>query len=56
MHIQKKGIEGLDPENYASVLFLCFEGMFLMKNISVGLKKDRKHLEEYIKIIVNDLL
>lgn len=56
VHIQQKGLEGYDPENYASVLFLFFEGLFLMKNISVGLKKDKKHLEEYIKIIVNDLL
>lgn len=56
IHIQMKKLTGLQPEDYASVLFLFFEGMFLMKNISVGLKKDRKHIESYIKIIVNDLL
>ncbi len=57
MHIQQKNIKtDRDAEDYASVLFLFFEGLFLMKNISVGLKKDRKHLEEYIKIIINDLL
>ena len=56
INIQMKKLTGLQPEDYASVLFLFFEGMFLMKNISVGLKKDRKHIESYIKIIVNDLL
>ena len=51
-----KKLENLQAEDYASVLFLFFEGMFLMKNISVGLKKDRKHIERYITIIINDLL
>lgn len=56
VHIQMKKLENLQAEDYASVLFLFFEGMFLMKNISVGLKKDRKHIERYITIIINDLL
>ncbi len=57
MHIQQNKIQTeRDAEDYASVLFLFFEGLFLMKNISVGLKKDRKHIEEYIKIIINDLI
>lgn len=56
MHIQKNGLVCSDAEEYGSVLFLFFEGMFLMKNISVGLKKDRAHIEKYIRIIVNDLI
>lgn len=56
VHIQMKKLENLQAEDYASVLFLFFEGMFLMKNISVGLKKDRAHIEKYITIIINDLL
>jgi len=57
IHIQKNGLtDTRNPEDYASALLLMFEGLFLMKNISVGLKKDREHLETYVNLIIKDLI
>ena len=56
MYIKQKGIDVTSPEDYASALFLLFEGLFLTKNISVGLAKGREDIERYIQIIIHDLL
>ena len=56
-HILEKDLKNThSPSDYASALFLMFEGMFLMNNISVGLQKDRGHIERYIDLIIADLI
>lgn len=56
IHIRENAIEALDAEVYASDLFLLFEGMFLTKNLSVGIERNRDNIKEYVKIIIKDLI
>ena len=45
-----------DAEDYAASLFLQFEGLFLTKNIPVGVSTIRPQIEKYVDIIVKDIL
>ena len=56
MHIRLEQIRDvMAPEYYASGLYLIFEGLFLTKNVSIGLMCDRQHIKEYIGLILKDL-
>lgn len=49
-------ITDLDPERYASALFLLFEGLFLSRNISNLFPFDKAAIDQYIRLILADLL
>ncbi|MCI8285404.1 MAG: TetR family transcriptional regulator [Firmicutes bacterium] len=57
IHIRDKGISSAaDPEIYASDLFLLFEGMFLIKHMSIGIADKRDNIIQYIKLIIKELI
>ena len=48
MHIRSEHIRNVMlPEYYASDLYLIFEGLFLTKNVPIGLICDREHIRQY---------
>lgn len=56
MHIRLEQIRDvMSPEYYASDLYLIFEGLFLTKNVPIGLLCDRQHIKEYIGLVLKDL-
>ena len=56
MHIRSEHIRNVMlPEYYASDLYLIFEGLFLTKNVSIGLICDREHIRQYIDLVLKDL-
>ena len=56
MHIRSEHIRNVMlPEYYASDLYLIFEGLFLTKNVPIGLICDREHIRQYIDLVLKDL-
>ncbi len=56
MHIRSEHIRNVMlPEYYASDLYLIFEGLFLTKNVPIGLICDRQHIRQYIDLVLKDL-
>ena len=56
MHIRSEHIRNVMlPEYYASDLYLIFEGLFLTKNVPIGLISDREHIRQYIDLVLKDL-
>lgn len=49
-------IEDSSAETYASMLFLTFEGLFLCKNINLGVISDKDHLESYLNTIFSNFM
>ena len=56
MHIRSEHIRNVMlPEYYASDLYLIFEGLFLTKNVPIGLICDREHIRQDIDLVLKDL-
>ncbi len=56
MHIRAQKIRNvMKPEFYASDLYLIFEGLFLTRNVPVGVACDQTHIRDYIYLILKDL-
>ncbi len=55
VYLQNTNRFDLDPEELASGLFLLFEGLFLTKHISVGVKTDRESIQRYIDLVLNNI-
>ena len=56
MHIRSEHIRNVMlPEYYASDLYLIFEGLFLTKNVPIGLICDREHIRQYIDLVLKDV-
>ncbi len=56
MHIRASKIQNvMQPEFYASDLYLIFEGLFLTRNVPVGLACDESHIRDYIYLVLKDL-
>ena len=45
----------MKPEFYASDLYLIFEGLFLTRNVPVGVTCDQAHIRDYIYLVLKDL-
>ena len=56
IHIKLNQIQSLDAEIYASDLFLLFEGMFFTKQMAVGMSRKRTDIEQYVRLIIKDLI
>ncbi len=56
MHIRiAKLRDVMSPEFYASDLYLIFEGLFLTRNVPIGLICDEAHIREYVYLVLKDL-
>ena len=56
MHIRAQKIRDvMKPEFYASDLYLIFEGLFLTRNVPVGVTCDPAHIRDYIYLVLKDL-
>ena len=45
-----------DAEVYASDLTLLFEGLFFVKNMNVGIARERDDIDRYVRLIIDDLI
>lgn len=56
LYLRENHKVGIEAEDYASALFLLFEGLFLTKNISVGVQIDRKSVEIYVDLVIREII
>ena len=56
MQMRLKKIDNLDPEHYAGLLFIAFEGLFLMKGVKTGVADDKESIKNYIDLIIKDIV
>ena len=55
VHLRVNQIEGKKAENYSLGLYLLFEGMFLTKNIPIGIQLTRENVVHYVDVILKDI-
>ncbi len=55
VHFRVNRITGKKPEDYSMGLYLLFEGMFLTKNIPIGIQLTRENITHYVEVILNDM-
>ncbi len=55
VHLRVNQIEGKKAEDYSLGLYLLFEGMFLTKNIPVGIQLTRENVVHYVDVILKDI-
>ena len=56
IHLRMKRIEDKRSEEYALGLFLMFEGMFLTKNIPIGIRLTQENIIHYVRVTLGDLI
>ncbi len=56
LYLRENNKQSTEAENFASALFLLFEGLFLTKNISVGVQIDKKTVAKYVDLIMREIL
>ena len=54
-HLRENQITDKSADNYTMGLYLLFEGMFLTKNIPIGIKLTRENIAHYVDVILNDM-
>ena len=55
VHLRVNQIEGKKAEDYYLGLYLLFEGMFLTKNIPIGIQLTRENVVHYVDVILKDI-
>lgn len=55
IHLAVNHIEGKRAEDYSMGLYLLFEGMFLTKNIPIGIRLTKETVTHYVEVILKDL-
>ena len=55
VHLRVNQIEGKKAEDYSLGLYLLFEGMFLTKNIPIGIQLTRENVVHYVDVILKDI-
>lgn len=57
MHIRSNRLDPkFDAEVYAADLTLLFEGLFFLKNMNVGIARERDDINRYVRLIIDELI
>ncbi|NLA69631.1 MAG: TetR family transcriptional regulator [Clostridiales bacterium] len=56
IHVRLNGLTGIDIDSHAKGVYLLFEGLFLTKNVPIGVEISEEQIKFYLHIALDNLI